>query len=289
MHQTPLPLLRRTRERINAADFQPVGRVEDRNFAGPDGPVPLRLYVPERSEGKLPLVMVFHGGGFVFGGIDGYYDHVCRVLCANVRCRVISVGYRLAPENKFPAAPDDCLAALHWAVENADALDIDTRRMFVAGGSAGANLATVTAMRARDAGGPALLGQVLFYPIVGFHTPATESSLAFATGYYLTRADVIWFWEQYLRGDVDALNPHAVPLTASSLAGLPPALVITAEYDPLRDEGEHYAQRLREGGVAVTLSRYEGMVHGFMAFPTGKADLALLQSVRWITSKLGCE
>ena len=289
MHQVPLQLLRRTRERINAADFQPVGSVEDRSFAGPDGPIPLRLYAPERSEGKLPLVLVFHGGGFVFGGIDGYYDHVCRVLCAGVRCRVISVGYRLAPENKFPAAPDDCLAALRWAARNADALDIDPSRIFVAGGSAGANLATVTALRARDAGEPALLGQVLFYPIVGFHTPATESSLAFATGHYLTRADVIWFWEQYLRGDADAQDPHAVPLAAPSLAGLPPALVITAEYDPLRDEGEHYAQRLRGEGVAVTLTRYEGMVHGFMAFPTDKADLALQQSVRWIKSKLGCE
>ena len=289
MHEVPLPLLRRTRERINAADFQPVGSVQDRSFTGPGGPIPLRLYAPERSEGQLPLVLVFHGGGFVFGGIDGYYDHVCRVLCAGVRCRVISVGYRLAPENKFPAAPDDCLAALHWAVRNADALDIDTRRIFVAGGSAGANLATVTALRARDAGGPALLGQILFYPIVGFHTPATESSLAFATGYYLTRADVIWFWEQYLRGEADARDPHAVPLMAPSLAGLPPALVITAEYDPLRDEGEHYAQRLRGDGVAVTLTRYQGMVHGFMAFPTDKADLALQQSVSWITSKLACE
>ena len=144
-------------------------------------------------------------------------------------------------------------------------------------------------MRARDAAGPALLGQILFYPIVGFLTPATQSCLTFATGYYLTRADVIWFWEQYLRGDADARDQHAVPLMAPSLAGLPPALVITAEYDPLRDEGEDYAQRMREDGVAVTLSRYEGMVHGFMAFPTAKAEQALKQSVLWITSKLTCE
>ena len=251
MHQVPLALLRRTRDRINPAEFQAVGNVEDRMIPGPGGTIPVRLYTPEGASGKLPLVLVFHGGGFVFGGVDGYYDHICRVLCADATCRVISVAYRLAPEDKFPAAPDDCYASLKWAVGHADELGIDTAKVFVAGGSAGANLAAVTAMRARDTGGPALCGQILLYPIVNFHTPATASATAFANGYYLTRADVIWFWEQYLRNDADASDPYAVPLQAPELAGLPPALVITAEFDPLRDEGEQYAHRMREHGVPV--------------------------------------
>lgn len=285
MHQLPLEKLRVPRERIGAGAFQPVGQVEDLAIPGPGGPIPLRLYHPDDDAGKLPLVLVFHGGGFVFGGIEGYYDHVCRVLCADGHCRVISVGYRLAPEDKFPAATDDGYATLLWAVKRAEDLRIDTGQVFVAGGSAGANLATATALRARDKGGPALRGQILFYPIVDFHTPATGSALAFAEGYYLTRADVIWFWEQYLRNEADRENPYALPLRAASLAGLPPALVITAEYDPLRDEGEHYARRLSAEGVPVKLSRYSGMVHGFMAFPTPKADEALQEGVSWLRSR----
>lgn len=284
MHKLPIAQLRQTRERIGATDVQLVGSVVDRMIPGPDGPLPLRQYAPEGITRDLPLVLFFHGGGFVFGSVDGYYDHVCRVLCAKANCRVISVAYRLAPENKFPAATDDCYAALQWAVRNCSELGIDIAKVFVAGGSAGANLAAVTALRARDLGGPALRGQVLFYPITDFHTPPTASSQACATGYYLTRADVIWFWEQYLRNASDAHNPYAVPLQAQTLANLPPALVVTAEYDPLRDEGEQYAMRLRADGVPVTLSRYAGMIHGFLSFPTSNAADALLESVQWITS-----
>lgn len=284
MHQLPLEQLRMPRQRIGAGAFQPVGQVEDLAIPGPGGPIPLRLYQPEDAARELPLVLVFHGGGFVFGGIDGYYDHVCRVFCADARCRVISVGYRLAPENKFPAATDDGYATLVWAVAHASELRIDLNQVFVAGGSAGANLATASALRARDQGGPGLRGQLLFYPIVDFHTPATASALAYAKGYYLTRADVIWFWEQYLRDETDRENPYALPLRAASLAGLPPALIITAEYDPLRDEGEHFARRLSAAGVPVQLSRYDGMIHGFMAFPTPKADQALQDGVSWLRS-----
>ena len=288
MHAVPLAELRRTRERIGATDFQPVHAVLDRTIPGPAGPLPIRLYSPETgAQDELPLVLVFHGGGFVFGGIDGYYDHVCRVFCAQAHSRVISVGYRLAPEDKFPAATDDCHATLEWATRHADELGIDVEQVIVAGGSAGANLAAVTAMRARDAQGPALRGQILFYPLLDFHRPPSASALACAEGYYLTRADVIWFWKQYLRNDGDADDPHAVPLRAQHLAGLPPALIITAEYDPLRDDGERYAERLREQGVPVTLSRYPGMIHGFMAFPTPQADMALQQGVAWIKSLAG--
>ena len=285
MHELPLALLRLPRERIGATDFQPVATVEDRTIPGPAGPIAARFYSPTAdAQDKLPLVLVFHGGGFVFGGIDGYYDHVCRVICMQARCRVISVAYRLAPENKFPAASDDCHAALVWAVENSKRLGIDAAKVFVLGGSAGANLAASTALRARDSAGPALCGQVLFYPMVDFHVPASESCLAYAKGYYLTRADVVWFWKQYLRSDGDADDPYAVPLRAGRLAGLAPALVITAEYDPLRDGGEQYAQRLRDEGVPVVLSRYAGMIHGFMAFPTDRSAAALQQAVEWIAS-----
>lgn len=283
MHQLPIAQLRQTRARIGAIGDQAVGSAVDRVIQGPGGPLPLRIYSPDRS-GPLPLVLFLHGGGFVFGSIDGYYDHVCRVICAQANCRVISVAYRLAPEDKFPAATDDCYAALLWAVSHAAELGIDRSQVFVAGGSAGANLATVTALRARDAGGPALRGQVLFYPITQHHTPPTSSSLACATGYYLTRADVVWFWKQYLRDDADTRNPYAIPQQAQSLAGMPPALVISAQYDPLRDEGEEYARRMQEDGVAVTLTRYAGMIHGFLAFPTDKARAALDQCVQWINA-----
>ncbi len=282
MCEVPIAQLRQTRERIGATDVQAVGAVVDRAIAGPGGALPLRLYAPEGATGSMPLVLFFHGGGFVFGSVDGYYDHVCRVLCARARCRVISVAYRLAPEHKFPAAPDDCFAVLQWAMLNAAELGIDRAKVFVAGGSAGANLAAVTALRARDSNGPALCGQILFYPLTAHHTPATASSLAYANGYYLTRADVIWFLQQYLRDEADARNPHALPLQAQSLAGVAPALVITAEFDPLRDEGEAYARRMRSDGVAVTQTRYDGMVHGFLAFPVTAVDQVFNETVGWI-------
>ena len=284
MREVPIAQLRQTRERIGATAVQAVGTVVDRVIAGPGGALPLRLYAPAGATSKLPLLMFFHGGGFVFGSVDGYYDHVCRVLCARAHCRVISVAYRLAPEHKFPAATDDCFAALQWAVLSAAELGFDTAKVFVAGGSAGANLAAVTALRARDSAGPALCGQILFYPLTAHHTPATASSIAYANGYYLTRADVIWFLQQYLRDDADARNPYALPLQAQSLAGLPPARMITAEFDPLRDEGEEYAQRMRNDGVAVTLTRYNGMIHGFLAFPTGAVDQVFDETVLWIAA-----
>ena len=286
MHERPLPELRLPRERMDLATFQKVGKAEDLEIPGPGGALPLRVYHPRGANGSLPLVLVCHGGGFVFGNIDGSYDHVCRVLCEGAQCRVISVGYRLAPEDKFPAAPDDVYAALKWAAANANALGIDTEKIFVAGGSAGANLAAVTALRARDLGELQLRGQVLFYPMTTFHTPATASSLDFAKGYYLTRADVVWFLEQYFKDEADRLHPYAMPLSATSLAGLPSALIVTAEFDPLRDEGEQYARRLASEGVDVTLSRYDGMVHGFLAFPTDKVDQALQETIQWLRMRL---
>jgi acetyl esterase len=291
MHQVPIATLRQTRPRIGANDIQPVGAVADGFIPSQAGPIPVRHYAPAGSTsasagtGPRPMVVFFHGGGFVFGSIDGYYDHVCRVICSQAECHVMSVAYRLAPENKFPAATEDCWAAVQWAHAHGHSLGADPNRILVAGGSAGANLAAVTALRARDESWPALIGQLLFYPLTDFHRPPTRSMLAYEEGYYLTRADIVWFWEQYIASDRDALNPYAAPLQAKSLNGLPAALVITAEYDPLRDEGERYAARLRESGVRVQLTRYPGMIHGFMAFPTPLADVALRESVAWARAR----
>ncbi len=288
MHQRPLAQLRQPRERIGGGDEQPVGAVEDRWIDSAGRRLRVRLYAPQAhpagTQASMPLLVLFHGGGFVFGSIEGNYDHVARVLCARAHCRVVSVEYRLAPQDKFPAATDDAYAALRWAAQHAAQLGADADKLFVVGGSAGGNLAAVTALRARAERGPRLRGQVLYYPVTDFPEPPTASAREFAQGFYLTQADMRWFWEQYLDDPAQAANPYAAPLRAPSLHGLPPALVITAEYDPLRDEGEHYAQRLRDDGVDVTLSRYDGMVHGFLAFPTPQAANALHQAADWIRS-----
>lgn len=285
MHQRPLDTLRQPRDLIVSSRQQPVGAVRDLQVPTRAGAVKARLYAPEGAAAILPFVMMMHGGGFVFGDLEGYYDHICRVLCAKARCRVLSVNYRLAPEDKFPAAGEDVHDALRWARANAATLGIDPARMVIAGGSAGANLASATALRARDAGEPALCGQLLFYPIVDWHAPASESLAAFAEGYYLTRADVHWFWQQYLGSEADRRNPYAIPLTASDLSRLPPALVITAEFDPLRDGGERYASRMAADGVPVRQTRYDGMVHGFLAFPTPRADEALNEAAVWLRER----
>lgn len=282
MHQRPLASLRQVRDRIDPAREQAVGEVRELQVPTRAAPVRARLYAPEQAPAVLPLMIMVHGGGFVFGDLQGYYDHICRVLCAQVRCRVLSVNYRLAPEHKFPAAADDVFDALSWAHAQAEMLGVDPQRIALGGGSAGANLATSTALRLRDTGGPVLAGQLLLYPIVDWHMPASGSMSAFAEGHYLTGADVHWFWQQYLATEADRHHPFAVPLAASDLSQLPPALVITAEFDPLRDGGELYAQRLAAAGVAVRLSRYAGMVHGFLAFPTPRAEEALQEAALWL-------
>ena len=240
-----------------------VGNVTDRTIPGPASEIPIRIYAPVGA-GPFPLLVYFHGSGFVLADLDTE-DESCRALCKSVESIVVSVDYRLAPENKFPAAPDDCLAATRWVAMHAAELNGDPSRIAVAGDSAGGNLATVTALRIRDEGGPRLCGQALIYPVTAFHTPPTPSCLENADGYGLTRADMIWFWSHYLGDKSDSTNPYAAPLLAPDLRGLPPTLVITAEYDPLRDEGERYAERLRAAGVPVALSRYTA-VHGFLHF-----------------------
>ncbi|MCB0183107.1 MAG: alpha/beta hydrolase [Caldilineaceae bacterium] len=239
----------------------PVASIADRVIPGPAGAIPIRVYTPA-GRGPFPLVVFFHSGGFVVGGLDND-DEICRSLCHGADCIVVSVDYRLAPEHKFPAAPDDCLAATRWAAKHAAEFNADATRIALAGDSAGGNLAAVTALRIRDEGGPPLRGQLLIYPMTDYHTPATPSYLANANGYLVTRDMMIWFWGHYLNDASEANHPHASPLRAPDLSGLPPALVITAEYDPLRDEGERYAERLRQAGVPTVCTRYDGMIHGF--------------------------
>jgi acetyl esterase len=239
----------------------PVAAVEDRVIPGPGGDLPVRVYTPEGS-GPFAIVVFFHGGGWVLGNLDTH-DPFCRALCSGAGCLVVSVGYRLAPENRFPAAVDDALAATRWVAEHAAEFGGDPRRIALAGDSAGGNLSAVTALRARDEGEPTLRGQLLIYPTLGYHTPPTPSYIENAEGYGLTRQAVVWFFEQYLADKSQAANPHAAPLLAPDLSGLPPTLVITAEYDVLRDEGAWYVERLRAAGVPARLSRYDGVSHRF--------------------------
>ena len=240
-----------------------LGRVENLSAPGPAGDIPLRLYASERG-GLRPALVYFHGGGFVFGNLDTH-DAVCRAIAKESGAVVVSVDYRLAPEHKFPAAVDDSFAATVWVAANAERLGIDKHRIAVGGDSAGGNLATVIAMRCRDAGGPALAGQVLIYPVPDVSSLETGSHRELGEGYFLTRAGMEWFTGHYLASADQKRHPEASPLLAPNLSGLPPALVITAEFDPLRDEGEAYAQRLRKTGVPVTVTRYPGMIHGFVS------------------------
>jgi acetyl esterase len=264
-----------------------VASVVNRDMQGPGGPLPLRIYTP-CGEGPFPLMVFFHGSGFVLCDLDTH-DGICRNLCAGADCVVVSVDYRLAPEHKFPAAPDDCLAATRWVAQNASALHGDAGRIMVVGDSAGGNLAAVTALRARDESGPRLIGQLLIYPVTDYFQPATPSMVENAEGFGLTREGMIWFWNHYVRSPADGVHPHAAPLRAATLAGLPQALVFTAEYDPLRDEGELYAEALNKVGVTVEMKRWDGMNHGFFFFPgiVDKATDAIDEACVWARRVFG--
>lgn len=254
----------------------PIGSAVDRRIPGPAGDIPVRVYTPNATA-PLPLLVYFHGGGWVLGGLDTH-DGVCRELANGAGCIVVSVDYRLAPEHKFPAAAEDCYAATRWVAANAAELGGDAQRVAVGGDSAGGNLTAVVALMARDRGGPPIIFQLLIYPatMAAFDTESYRDN---ADGYLLTTADMRWFWNHYLDRSNDAANPYASPLMAK-LTGLPPALVITAEFDPLRDEGEQYAHRLEEAGVAARLTRYDGMIHGFfgMGHLMDKAKAAVQQA-----------
>lgn len=260
----------------------PVANIENRVIPGPGGDLAVRIYTPDGT-GPFPIVLYFHGGGFVICNLDTH-DMICCNLAAGANCVVVSVDYRLAPEAKFPAAVDDCLAATRWAAENAQSFSGDSTRIVAAGDSAGGNLAAVVPLRIRDEGGPALKGQLLIYPVTDYYDPPTPSYLECATGYGLTRDDMIWFWDHYLNDPSEANNPHAAPLRAADLRNLPPALVITAEYDPLRDEGERYAERLKAAGIPTTLSRYDGVHHAFFGWAgvVDQGTRAVAEACAWL-------
>jgi acetyl esterase len=229
---------------------------------GPGGDIPIRIYVP-RGAKPMPGLVYFHGGGWLRGSLQTH-DVLCRALADDGSCVVVSVDYRMAPEHKFPAAVDDALAATRWVAEHADQLGIDAGRLAVGGDSAGGNLAAAVSLLARDAGQPRLAYQVLIYPVTDYNFE-TPSYLANGDGYMLTRSAMQYYWQQYLRDESDASDQRASPLRARDVAGVPPALVITAEFDPLLDEGRAYADRLRAAGVEVTYSEYAGMIHGFVS------------------------
>ena len=269
----------RAARRAPQGEPEAVAHVEDRTIPGPGGEIPVRIYVP-KGNGPFGVLVYFHGGGWVVGNIE-MTDQPCRMLTNAGRCVTISVDYRLAPEHKFPAGPEDCYAATKWAADNAAALNCDVARIAVGGTSAGATLAAAVALMARDRGGPRVAYQLLVYPATtsALDTPS-HRQFAKDSYYILSRADMEWFWGHYLGSEADRNNPYACPAYATTLRGVAPAFVITAEYDPLRDEGEAYAARLREEGVQVVLRRYDGVTHGFFGMPAqlDKAKAAIAEA-----------
>ncbi|WP_132056661.1 alpha/beta hydrolase [Halorussus amylolyticus] len=254
---------------FSGGDPPDVNFVRDLSIPGPGGSLPLRIYRHSDAEGTddfaenpVPVLVYYHGGGWVLGTLDSI-DGVCRRLARRGECAVVSVDYRLAPEHPFPAALDDAVTALRWVAENAQAFGGDPGRLAVGGTSAGGNLAAATALRARTEELD-LDRQFLFYPITD-HAFDTDSYAENADGPLLTRADMEWFWDQYLRSEVDGANPYASPLRMPDLSGVAPATVLTAGFDPLRDEGIAYAERLVEAGVEVRHDHYPEMPHGFLS------------------------
>ncbi len=237
-----------------------IDAIADRTIPADGHDIPIRVYTPP-GEGPFPILVWFHGGGWVLGSIE-QSDPVARALCTGADCVTVSVEYRLAPEHPFPAGLDDCMAALRWTVEHAAELGGDAARVAVGGDSAGGNLAAAACLVARDEGDPDLCFQLLVYPVTDFDT-TTRSMVDNAEGFMLTTEAMRWFYDHYTQPSQRG-EPRAAPLRAPDLAGLPPALVITAEFDPLRDEGEAYGRRLAEAGVPTTISRYDGMIHGFL-------------------------
>ena len=242
----------------------PIGRIDNGELPGPAGPLPFRVYTPVAPAAEpMAGIVYFHGGGFVIGNLDTH-DGFCRMLANESGCRVISVDYRLAPEHKFPAAVEDAYAATKWVAEHAATLGIDPNRIAVGGDSAGGNLAAVVCQLAKKAGGPKLALQIMICARTD-STAETESHRAFAEGYLLEKAGMRWFGDQYYPPDVDPRDPRISPLHAADLAGLPPAHIHTAGFDPLRDEGKAYADRLERSGVKVRYTCHEGMIHHFYA------------------------
>lgn len=267
------------REILTAGDLPPADvQTEDRSIPGPAGPLPVRVYTPrEKASGARGLILYCHGGGFVLGDLDTY-DSVCRAICREGGCVVVSVDYRLAPEHPFPAAVEDCHGALDWVAAHAAELGGDARRIAVCGDSAGGNLAAVLTLLAREKG-PAIRYQVLIYPVTTAMPGDLPSHKTFGEGYILSLKAMRAFTGHYFGGEGRAPDFRGAPLLADDFSGLPPALILVGGYDALRDDGVNYARRLIEAGVEATLVEYAGLSHGFinMAAPLPGGRLALNQ------------
>jgi acetyl esterase/lipase len=246
----------------------PVASIENGTYPGPSGALPIRIYKPVAAgAAPTPGIVFFHGGGWIFGDLDTH-EGLCRTLAHETGCRVVSVAFRLAPEHKFPAGVEDCYAATKWAADNAERLQIDRRRIAVAGDSAGGNLAAVVCQMAKQMGGPDIALQVLICPVLDLNAEM-PSRRAFAKSYFLDKTTIDWTIETYCNAGDDPADPRISPLRAPDLSGLPPAHIHTAEFDPLLDEGKAYAERLACAGVMVRYTCHLGMIHHF----TGMTDV----------------
>jgi acetyl esterase len=260
-----VPAARRQMEELfEDMAMESVGTVQDLEIPGPGGPLPVRFTLPEGA-GPHPVLVYLHGGGFVLGSLDSH-DNICRVITNRAECAVLSVDYRLAPEHPFPAAVEDAYATVEWVQEHGEAISVDPDRIAVGGDSAGGNLAAATTLVSRDRDGPALAHQLLIYPAVT--SPVLERFASYeenGEGYFLETETMEWFGDQYVQREADYRNAYFAPLLARDLSGLPPATVLTAGFDPLRDEGQAYAERLDSAGVDVEQRNYEAMIHGFVS------------------------
>jgi len=286
-YQVPIAIARagfRRRIDLLPKAHETLGSVHDFSVLGTSVEIPVRWYSPPQE--ALGLLIFFHGGGFVIGDLDTH-DGFCRRLCARLSCAVLSVDYRLAPEHPYPAAPEDCWTVVRWAAANVSWLSSGAPGLLLAGDSAGGALAAATAMRCRDEG-IAIRAQALIYPTLDHYSREYGSYAEMGGGYGLTRDSMRWFWDQYLPNASSSIDAYAAPMRAQKLAGLPPTLVITAEYDVLRDEGEAYAQALSAAGVAARASRYPGMNHGFAALSgiIDDADRAIAEICAWLRARL---
>ncbi len=283
MHTLPVDVVRKgAAARYEALPKLAVASTEDRMIPGPRGPVPVRIYRPDQVPGR-PVALFFHGSGFVICSVETH-DGLARALCMRSGMIVVSVDYALAPENPFPAGPDDSFAATQWVTENAASFGGDATRIVLTGDSAGATMAIVTALRLRDAARPMPRAMLLMYPVTDHPSAGMASYTERGTGCGLTSAGMAWFWGHYLRDPALAAHPHVSPNRAADLSGLPPAYVITAEYDPLRDEGTAFADRLAVAGVATRHVRYGDANHGFMSMVgvIDRADEALEAGCAWL-------
>lgn len=263
-----------------------VGHVEDRMIPGPRGDIRIRIYRPDMNSGH-PVVTYFHGSGFVICSIDTH-DGLCRQICLRAGAVVVSVDYALAPENKFPAGPDDCLAATLWVSEHASNFGGDASAHVLVGDSAGGTMAIVTAMRMRQETAPAVKAQILMYPVTDYPDPPPHSYVERGNGFGLTADAMRYFWAHYLNEPADGAQPHASPMRAANLTGLPATYIMTADYDPLRDEGDEFAAKLADAKVDTTLVRYDDMNHGFMSWVglLDRADEALDAVCLWLKTRL---